>query len=135
MSELGQVLFHNELMQCCLVSLQQVSRKRATFHDGRPPVVSHGNAGPAASESGAGVLANANEAENIVVDVPTGVASSSNIEGSDAARASSRPLAPLSGARIVADGEGLLTPVVPLCTGEPSALVAPATPPGGVAPP
>ena len=32
-SDRGQVLFHNDLMTCCRVSLQDVSKRRARFHD------------------------------------------------------------------------------------------------------
>ena len=36
-SERGQTLYHNELMKCCRVSLEAVSKKRAAFYDARPP--------------------------------------------------------------------------------------------------
>ena len=32
-SETGQVLFHNELMQCCGLTLRELSQKRASFHE------------------------------------------------------------------------------------------------------
>ena len=35
-SDEGQVLFHNKLMRCCRVSLQEVSKKRAAFYEARP---------------------------------------------------------------------------------------------------
>lgn len=35
----GQILFHNELMKCCRVSLLEVSKKRAHFHESRPRIV------------------------------------------------------------------------------------------------
>lgn len=36
-SERGQTLFHNELMHCTRVSLQELSKKRAAFYDAPPP--------------------------------------------------------------------------------------------------
>ena len=38
-SKKGETLFHNELMQCCRVSLRDLSKKRASFHDGQPPKI------------------------------------------------------------------------------------------------
>jgi hypothetical protein len=35
-SEDGQILFHNELMRCCGISLLELSKKRAAFHEAQP---------------------------------------------------------------------------------------------------
>lgn len=48
----GRILFHNELMRCCRVPLQQVSKKRAEFHDARPRVPRRG--GEEVAEEGGG---------------------------------------------------------------------------------
>ena len=59
----GGILFHNELMRCCRVPLQQVSQKRAEFHDA-PPRVPH-NGGEGMAEEGGG-----NDAEADGLNVP-----------------------------------------------------------------
>ena len=52
-SDKSQKLFHNELMNCCRLSLSEVSQKRAVFYDARPqiPVVSVGGEDAAVAPS------------------------------------------------------------------------------------
>ena len=52
-SEKGQILFPSELMLCCGISLNQVSKKWAAFHDARPPTVADVPADAPAAEAGA----------------------------------------------------------------------------------
>ena len=54
-SERNQILFHNELMQCCRVSLQEVSQRRARFHEDWPGR-GHGSAGAGAAPAAVQIL-------------------------------------------------------------------------------
>ena len=50
-SEQGQILYHNELMRCCGVSLRDLSKKRASYYDANPVV----SAGDGAHGDGGGL--------------------------------------------------------------------------------
>ena len=126
-SDRGHALFHNDLMRCCLLSLSEVSAKRASFIDSRPPKRGRGEETrqggrlpPAAPVAGHG----------------HGEISTGELAGTPADLGASRGSIPGLGRheapeenRSASSGPGL-RPIVPYPLTQPS-LMSPTTPPDG----
>ena len=129
MSEKGQVLFHNELMQCCRVSLQQLSKKRATYYDTRPSRPSLVLAAPA-DASGAGASSVEEASALVVRDSSGGVPIRGRIRQTAAlrrVRAGGEIFEPSDQLATVFEPSGQLA-----ADADGAAPAAPNTPPGGL---
>ena len=102
LSETGQVLFHNELMQCCGLSLRDVSQKRASLHEPAPLEVSRVPAQAVAS--GGGNVADAADAAAVDPVLPQAASHGGCAGGSAPLRGGMAPATPPAGLQSILQG-------------------------------